>query len=238
MAVVPIGLVLLAAVVVGGGRRREHRMLAVLSFGISAIYVAVPVAVVLIWQAHARSYGYRYLFSLIPMAMLGVALWWRRPHSPAGRTLKFALAGLSSFGVLGQVFFQTAPALRPGRGVNAFGREAYSHAAVGYGPAVLDAILSPILWMSAGVMRVPGYVGGLILGPDRTASLAETLGFIPLTRVATGTEIDPLAAFEWFSHAAPGVLVAVALFTAVLLPAAFVLLLRGDGDQWGHQNLP
>jgi hypothetical protein len=227
MAIVPIGITLLAAVVFGGGRARSGRMLAVLSCGLSLIYVAVPVAVVLIWQSHARSYGYRYLFSLIPLGMLGVALWWRRPHPAASKTLRFSLAGLSGFGVLGQVFFQTAPALRPGPGVNAFGREAYSHAAVGYAPAVLEAIVSPMLWVSAGVMRVPGYVGGLILGPVRTASLAERLGFIPLTRTATGTEIDPLTAFEWFSRAAPGVLVTTALFTAVVLPAALILLLRG-----------
>jgi hypothetical protein len=226
MAVVPVGITLLAATAVSHWQCGSSRLLTVSAGLLTALYIAVPVAVVLIWQTHARSYGYRYLFSLIPIGMLGVALWWRRPTGRSHPWVKRLLGALSFFGVAGQVFFQTAPSLRPGRGTNAFGVENYSHAALGYAQAVLEAIVNPALWVQAGVMRVPGFVGGLLLGPERTDALAQTLGFAPLVRVSSGIEVSPLVAFEWFAQAAPGVPVATVILTVAVLPAAFLVLSR------------
>lgn len=221
MAVVPVGVALLLIVLATRVRPGTSWSARFLSVGLVAAYAAVPVAVVLIWQSHARSYGYRYLFSLIPLGMLGVAIWWQRPATRLHRATKWALGGLSAFGLAGQVFFQTTPALRPGPGVNAFGRD-YSHAAVGYSNAVLEALVNPTVWLQAGVMRFPGFVGALLLGPERTEQLAASFGFVPVTRVSTGVPIGPLAALEWFASAAPGTLVATVLFVGVALPAAFL----------------
>jgi hypothetical protein len=226
MPVVPIGVLLLAWAALAGWRRGVSNRTRLAAIGLIGAYLTVPLAVVLVWQTHARSYGYRYLYSLVPLGMLGVAVWWRRPPSTVHRGLQRALAVLSGFGVLGQVFFQATSSLRPGPGLNAFGIE-YSHSAVGYSFAVLRAIVSPSTWAQMAIVRFPGFVGGLMLGPDRTATLAERLGFVPVTRVSSGIEVGPLTAFQWFAQAAPGTLVAALLLTGVVLPAAFVALSRG-----------
>lgn len=225
MPVVPVGIALVLFLVYRASPETASWRLKATTFLLGTLYVSVPMAVVLIWQAHARSYGYRYLFSLIPIGMLGVALWWRRPQTRSHAYLKTLLGMLSTFAVLAQVFFQTGPNLRPSPGLNAFGRD-YSHAAVGYGPNVLEAIVSLSAWVHAAIMRFPGFAGGLLLGPERSGALAEYFGFVAVTRVSSGTEISPLTAFDWIESAATGVPIGTMLLVGLVVPLAFAALLR------------
>lgn len=127
MPIVPIGgVLLLVSLGTLWRRRRDRRRTVALVAAISAAYAAVPLGVVLVWQSHASSFGFRYAFSLVPLGLLGLALWSALPErsrlTPL-RPILGLLVLLATFSLLGQVFQGTGPTLDlDAVSANSFGR--------------------------------------------------------------------------------------------------------------------
>lgn len=146
-------------------RRDPATLLAVLG-GIA--YFGFNFAIVLWWRTTGSSYGYRYLFPLIPLGLAGVLLAMRQlstvdgapPRPSLRRAFLVALIALCSVSVASQFFFGTRDELSARPQVNAFGRF-HSASANGYMTALPARIVEPFTWVSMAARR---YIG-LAVGP-------------------------------------------------------------------------
>jgi len=132
--------------------KKDRFLVSLLWFGV-LFYTALPVAVVLLWKNTASSYGYRYVFSLIPLGLLGV-LYLFKIWKPDLKKLKYVFCFLVIAGILSQMLF---PVIGVKEQVNAFGRF-HEASANGYGFDLVKATPDPKSWAeivmkgSAGVL--------------------------------------------------------------------------------------
>jgi hypothetical protein len=97
-------------------------------------YYAYSVAIVLVWKTTASDYGYRYLFPVLPVAALFVAVLLRDLDAKAvkwRKSVKYAILGLSIVGIVNVYFYKVTPALSPIEQTNVYG-EWHSSSLKGY----------------------------------------------------------------------------------------------------------
>lgn len=219
MPIVPIGGLMLIVSLVLLGRRHGQRWLAGLIGVLSIIYAAIPLGVVLTWQSHASSFGFRYLFSLVPVGLLGLALWSRIFQDLVSErvlnSLFALLGGLALCSLFGQAFHGTSPSLSLSPGTNSFGQ--YSASNRSFASSVLVALTQPDAWTN---MMARGLLGFLVLVLVNTSGI-ERIGAI--TRVSPQRRADNLAELASMyasevSSAAPGTVVFAILFFACIVP--------------------
>lgn len=134
------------------------------------VYLGIPFAVVLYWESTASAYGWRYLFSLIPIGFLGVYIAWSQLETFRRNKLKKILIVLlllfSSFGILGQAFWGTSDRLHFQEGKNIFGRVHGNKdccSGIGYTTKLTQDLIEPSAWAAMAAHRFPGFVGAKIL---------------------------------------------------------------------------
>ncbi len=147
-------------------------------------YIALPVTITLFWQSVGDAYGYRFLFCLFPLALLGYGFWNNqlKEHFVKAKLLQGIILVLCGYGLLGNALFGLNDDLMYKPGItNSFGRE--GGAAVGYNVAVLKSIPKATTWVNLTATRTPGFFAiGLLdllaLEPQKLnlpKSLAEKL---------------------------------------------------------------
>jgi hypothetical protein len=226
MPVAAIGGILLLATLVSEWRSGINRRGTVVAGLLTAAYASVPVGVVLVWQSHASSFGFRYLFSLVPVGLLGVALWASRGvQGGRARHVRVALlviTGLSMFSLVGQAFFGTSSALDVTEQLNSFGR-VVPYSAARFGIELLGALIDPSAWANMLARGLPGFVALVALPLDLLAGIGEALGILPRR---SAESIVSLAAdySSGLATAAPGVVVTALVTMGFVAPLAAGLL--------------
>lgn len=86
-------------------------------FFISSLMISVNFLVIVIWQSTASSYGFRYLFSYIPLGILMIYKLFDE------KIIKILSLSLGCLGFVGFLFFETTVATSLSGGINAFGIE-------------------------------------------------------------------------------------------------------------------
>lgn len=221
MPIVPIGALILIVSLVTLWRRREQRWTVALIAALSAAYAAIPIGVVLVWQSHASSFGFRYLFSLVPLSLLGLALGsalLKRSVFKPLRPILGLLALLSTFSLLGQAFYGTGPTLvLHTASENSFGQSIASNPT--FASALLSALLRPEAWAN---MLSRGYLGFLalvFLPISAISSIGASAEVIPQQRAETLLELV-IEYSAQLDASAPGTVFATLLIFGIVLPVA------------------
>jgi len=151
----------------------KNRKLSFILAGLLFAYTGLPIAIVLLWRTTASDYGYRYLYSLYPVAILGYTLWMHYYDNYNGKLsssqllsnklIISALIILSLFGLLGQVFYNSTDQLRLKSQVNTYGVQ-HCCSGNGYETALLKEVFTPRTWYVVSSKRVPGFIAGGMLG--------------------------------------------------------------------------
>lgn len=151
------GVFLVGATTRALARRRDLpaglALVAVLAF------FGLSTAIVLWWQGTGSSYGYRYLFPLYPVALVGLLIaadGARRSGSRVRRALLPAAVALSVVSVTSQMFFSASPELETRRQVNVYGVE-HGASARGYLTRLPVEIVDPDTWVSLASRRLVGF---------------------------------------------------------------------------------
>jgi len=136
-----------------------HYMTRTVLAALVLIYFAIPISIVLLWESTASSFGYRYLFSLFPIGLLGYILWnkglnrwgWK------AKSIELIIVLLCVISILSQIFFSMSQKLEVGGKLNAFGvyRE---YSANGYQWALAEEIFNPNTWLLMSAKKTPGFV--------------------------------------------------------------------------------
>ncbi|MGL6269684.1 MAG: hypothetical protein ACRC2O_17245, partial [Chitinophagaceae bacterium] len=136
----------------------RHQLLKSLLFLLSFfLYIGIPMAVVLFWKNTGDSYSFRYLFSIAPISILGLVLFFCKYPGKQFSILKKIFYGLTVFAILGQIFFMTSELLTPSKKINAFGRmEKFS--VNEYEISLIKAIFDIKSWENLVAKRYPGFV--------------------------------------------------------------------------------
>ena len=155
------------------------------TFFLMSLYITMPLALVLFWQAPANVYGYRFLFGVFPVALLGFASWYSEMCEKYGTIVQFPTRmqcfivifwSLCSFGLLASLFWALNRHLYYQLGPNAFGIHGPMgfgidgkcfnvNSAVGYNFSVLESLGRLSTWYELLITRTIGfyYVGLLEL---------------------------------------------------------------------------
>ena len=232
MPIVPIGGGLLLASLVTLWRRREHRRAIVLVVALATAYAAVPLGVVLVWQSHASSFGFRYVFSLIPLGLLGLALWSALPEHSGTMTRRLvigALAMLALFSLFGQAFHETTPALSQTSTENSFGRTR-SFANPSFATALLAALVQPEAWVTMVARGLPSLIALVVAPVALLIELSSGVGVVSPARRADSVAELIAEYVVGLEAAAPGTVAATLLVFGILIPFAVVYLARRTGD--------
>lgn len=150
--------------------KRERKKVSI-AFLLVLVYTAFNVSIVLFWHGTGSSYGYRYLYSLYPLAYFGYILWlcdlqgeesFGKISRYLVKSINIVFIGFCVFSIFGQIFFDSSKKLTVSPQVNVFGyfREA---SAKGYNIMLSKEIFSPNAWFMLASQRVPGYVGAKII---------------------------------------------------------------------------
>ncbi len=116
-----IGLILFTMT----GINKEVKMQSWLLLLMVVVYVGFSFAIVLVWKTTASDYGYRYLFPIIPVAMLFTTTLLRGVRIRHGSWLlivKRLIIMMSIIGIANVFFYKTTPELSPKDQVNVFGQ--------------------------------------------------------------------------------------------------------------------
>jgi hypothetical protein len=162
----------LAAFFLGIGRRTVS--LRILYLCCFLVCFGVPLAVVLFWKNTGDAYGYRYLFSIAPVCIMGLVLFYHKYPGRKHALLKNAFLVLIAFAMLGQIFFASSAALTPSKKVNAFGRlEKFS--ANGYERSLLKSATQVNGWGNMMAKRYPGFLLVQVLNEHQVRQMAQQL---------------------------------------------------------------
>lgn len=161
--ILPAGAIAIAAILASNWRQRPG--MAAVTFVFCAVYVAVPLSIILILKTTGESFGYRYLFDLLPICLLGMGLILSdAANTRLAKAVHPVLVLLSLWALVGGIFIDTNPALSSKHGANAYGRlSAFSY--VGYETALMKAVVTPRSWLDMAARRLPGFVV-VRLAPD------------------------------------------------------------------------
>ena len=210
-------------------RERAFRKRALLLGALCTMYASVPFAVVLNWQSHASGFGFRYLFSLVPLGLLGLLLADSLCRQAASRlvfrTVLVLTLGFSLFSLLGQAFYYSSPGLIPTYGVNSFGITRG-----GVSPNFATALLSDLLNTSAWLQVLGrGFLGtlGFIVLPSSLFALLDKNITVNLARDEFDTLFELATGYpQLLDQASPGVLPMVLLTIGFLVPMVTLWLGR------------
>lgn len=154
--ILPFGTLAIALILANHGAQR--RLVAAATFIACAIYMAIPLSTVLILKTTGTSYGYRYLFDLLPICLLGSVLVLIDPaYKLTAKVARPVLVLLSLWSLIAMMFLDTNPELTSNRSVNAFGH-AESFSMVGYETALVKVVMTPRGWLNMAARRLPGFV--------------------------------------------------------------------------------
>jgi hypothetical protein len=106
---------------------------------LSVLYYGFSVAIVLVWRTTASDYGYRYLFPLIPVAILFTVVLLREANvveEKWGRRVKRLIIVFSIIGITNVFFYKVTPSLSPMEQENVYG-EWHSASLKGYEMSLL-----------------------------------------------------------------------------------------------------
>jgi hypothetical protein len=176
-----LGLLFSAPVLVFGtltmffwGIDRRHLWESIIFLFCFICYIGIPMAVVLFWKNTGDAYGYRYLFSIAPISILGLIMVFRTYPDKFFSIPKKIFYGLSVFAILGQVFFMTSDLLTPTKKMNAFGRmERFS--TNDYEVSLLKAIVDAKSWEKLVAKRYPGFLVVQMLDESRVKQVAQKM---------------------------------------------------------------
>ncbi len=137
-------------------------------------------AIVLWWQTTATSYGYRYLFPLYPVALLGLLIAVRGADRSRGtvrrrvrRALMPAAIVLAVVSITSQLFFSASSELEVRPQVNVFGVH-HSASARGYLTRLPVEMVDPDTWSSLAARRLAGfYVAPYVAESSMRARMPE-----------------------------------------------------------------
>lgn len=228
MPIVPIGGILLFGSLILTWRRHHERRTVALVAVLSLIYTAIPLGVVLVWQSHASSFGFRYLFSLLPLGLLGFALHATLPSRNAVATqplIIITISVLALFSLLGQVFHLAIPDLRLSSIQNSFGIFVRSVNPT-FASALLAALVQPEAWTNMLARGLLGFVALLVLPASIVSFISATTGVRPLARAETATELANTYSVA-LEGAAPGTAIASIVLLGVLVPMLILRLAGG-----------
>lgn len=137
---------------------KQKKLVTVVTFIACAIYVSVPLSIVLIFKTTGKSFGYRYLFDLLPICLLSTVLLLNDPtHTRTAKVARPTLVLLSIWALIGVMFVDTNPELTSRKAVNALGQDS-SLSMVGYETGLVKVIMTPRGWVNMAVRRLPGFV--------------------------------------------------------------------------------
>lgn len=125
-------------------------------------YIGLPISIVLIWKTTASSYGYRYLYSLFPLGVLGL-IHLKTAYIPKykwARVVSLTLGLFILVGILSQVFF---PIVGVRDQMNVFGVQHFA-SANGYYFSLFKAIASPASWLGLFALSGVGVITIKFLG--------------------------------------------------------------------------
>ena len=105
------GLLVLFYLLIFSGKKKFSGYLFLL------ILYGVPFGSVVLWQSTASSYGYRYLYSLLPIAFLVFVKW---KSLEGNKLIKNYLLFFSIFAALSILFFETTPGTSLSENINSF----------------------------------------------------------------------------------------------------------------------
>lgn len=129
-----------------------------------ALYIALPLVIVLFWQNPGEMYGYRFLFCLFPIALLGFAYWSNSLKEKYQKLLFYPTSAqfilifilvLGGCGILGTLFWGLNEDFMYYPGRNAFG--VWGPTAMGYNVRVIEAIPKFSVWMELIQTRTIGF---------------------------------------------------------------------------------
>jgi hypothetical protein len=126
------------------------------------LYFALPIAIIIILRAVGGAVGVRYLFSLLPLSILGIVLLLNEVSGRITGFTRITVVVLSFWGLIGQAFADTGPDLMSKPAVNSLGRYDV-FARVGYQIFLAEAVVSPKAWLNVAARRFPGFVGVKLL---------------------------------------------------------------------------
>jgi len=162
-----IGIAMLVWILVARFRSRLLTRAGIgMALGVAA-YVGFGISAVIGSHSRGMDYGWRYLFSFVPLGWLGYVLW-ERDAVPGARSLwrrgvAVVLFGLTTFSIMGQVLHGAAPGLRV--------------LSPNYESSLLRAIGSRDAWERIVVGGFPGYLAikAFPQSGDRLAAVADRL---------------------------------------------------------------
>ncbi|MCS5712310.1 hypothetical protein [Candidatus Berkiella aquae] len=135
---------------------KQKSVLALSTLIFLSLYIALPVVITLFWQSLGDAYGYRFLYCLFPLAILGYGFWHQQLKSYLAKVLQVTILLLCGYGLLGNMLFGLNNDLLYKSDVaNSFGRE--GGGAVGYNFAVLESAAKPSTWVNLTATRTPGF---------------------------------------------------------------------------------
>lgn len=144
---------------------KKKTWLVVISLLMLGAYIGLPVTITLCWQSLGDAYGHRFLYSLLPIALLGYSYWHQRlmmqfktfaNYPVLVKSLQVGILVLCGYGLLSNTLFGLNPDLMYKPGItNSFGRPGGS--AVGYNLAVVKAAPKPSTWLNLSATRTPGF---------------------------------------------------------------------------------
>ena len=240
MPIVPVGGLLLLLSLIVVWRQFGQRRYVMLVMLLSIAYVTVPLGVVLVWQSHASSFGFRYLFSLVPLGLLGLALWSSLAKGclmPALRLTHGSLVLLAVFSLMGQIFHGSVPELALGNvAENAFGRSV-PWGNPSFASSLVWAHFQSDTWSNMLARGMLGFVALVFLPIESIATLGSATGVIPRRRAESLVELVSGYSNE-LSNAAPGTIAATLLAFGILVPIAVAWLVRGTRTEADMREEP
>jgi hypothetical protein len=162
----------LAALIFGVDKR--HLLVTAFYLCCFLIFFGVPLAVVLFWKNTGDAYGYRYLFSIAPVCIMGLVLFFHRYSGTRFKIAKRGFLALIAFAMLGQIFFATSTALSPSKRINAFGREE-KFSSLGYERSLLKSATEVNGWGNMMAKRYPGFLLVQMLDESQVRQMAQKL---------------------------------------------------------------
>lgn len=143
---------------------------------LSMAYISVPLAIVLLWQTTASDYGFRYLYSAIPLGyvtLVGVVPRFRSLGTvTVRRVLSVLFTVVCVAGMLSVLFYRTTADLSPHPSVNSFG-QFHRYSLQRYLPSLIDAVFSWRAWLALVGRTVVGFVAASMV--DTSGPLVSSL---------------------------------------------------------------
>ncbi len=136
---------------------KYNKILSLAIFVLTAMYVGLPISVILFWQTVGDAYGYRFLFCLFPLAILGYGFWHEAIKNKFQKIAHIFIMTLCMFSLTANMFFGLNQDLMyKSEHKSSFGQEGGN--AQGYNIEVIKYAAKPSSWATLLAIRTPGYI--------------------------------------------------------------------------------